>query len=98
MVLLLGWAGTADKPVLRASGCDFFAKFCAVKKSSISITDYSVDWIRKLVTLFDDPNEEVVAQAWNALDALLKTVPKDELEGLVVSKEWSSMSFISIAI
>lgn len=87
MVLLLGWAGATDKPVQRASACRFFAKFCAAKKPFISISDYHVDWIRKLVTLFDDPNEEVVAEAWGAIDALFKTVPKDELEGLVVSTD-----------
>ncbi|CAD6986051.1 unnamed protein product [Tilletia controversa] len=43
-----------------------------------------VDWIRKLIFLFEASSEDVVAAAWSALDASLKTVTKDEMEQLVV--------------
>ena len=47
-------------------------------------SEYRVDWIRNLISLFDDSAEEVVSAAWEALEAFVKTVDKDELEDLVV--------------
>ena len=84
MLLLLGWAGSNTSPQQRVAGCGFFKVFCQVKKPSVDVSDYLVDWLRKLVSLLDDPVPEVVDAAWEALDACLKTVGKDELEGLVV--------------
>lgn len=84
MLLLLGWAGSNSSPQQRVAGCGFFKVFCQVKKPSVDVADYLVDWLRKLVSLLDDPVPEVVDAAWEALDACLKTVGKDELEGLVV--------------
>ncbi|SNX84044.1 related to translation activator GCN1 [Melanopsichium pennsylvanicum] len=84
MLLLLGWAGSNTSPVQRVAGCRFFKVFCQVKKPSVDVSDYLVDWLRKLVSLLDDPVPAVVDAAWEALDACLKTVSKDELEGLVV--------------
>ncbi|CAD6915527.1 unnamed protein product, partial [Tilletia controversa] len=37
-----------------------------------------------LIFLFEASSEDVVAAAWSALDASLKTVTKDEMEQLVV--------------
>ncbi|SPO30832.1 related to translation activator GCN1 [Ustilago trichophora] len=84
MLLLLGWAGSNTSPQQRVAGCEFFKVFCQVKKPSVDVSDYLVDWLRKLVSLLDDPVPSVVDAAWEALDACLKTVGKDELEGLVV--------------
>ncbi|PWY99964.1 ARM repeat-containing protein [Testicularia cyperi] len=84
MLLLLGWAGSNTSPHQRVAGCNFFRVFCQVKKASVDLSDYIVDWLRKLVSLFDDPVPEVVDAAWGALEACIKTVGKDELEGLVV--------------
>lgn len=84
MLLLLGWAGSNTSPPQRVAGCNFFKVFCQVKKSSVDMSDYLVDWLRKLVSLLDDPVAAVVDAAWEALEASLKTVSKDELEGLVV--------------
>ncbi|TKY88745.1 hypothetical protein EX895_002376 [Sporisorium graminicola] len=84
MLLLLGWAGSNTSPQQRVAGCKFFKVFCQVKKASVDVSDYLVDWLRKLVSLLDDPVPAVVDAAWEALDASLKTVSKDELEGLVV--------------
>lgn len=43
-----------------------------------------MDWIRILITLFADPNENVVTAAWEALEKFVKTVPQDDLKDLVV--------------
>ncbi len=47
-------------------------------------SDYCVDWVRQLVSLMDDRSDEVVQAAWTAFDTLIKTVPKEDLEDLVV--------------
>ena len=45
---------------------------------------YRVDWIRQLISLLDDPQVAVHTAAWNAFDSFVKSVPKDELEPLVI--------------
>lgn len=45
---------------------------------------YRIDWIRQLVTLMDDSQVSVHTAAWHSLDSFVKSVPKDELEPLVV--------------
>lgn len=45
---------------------------------------YRADWIRQLVSLLDDQNTGVHTAAWNAFDTFVKSIPKDELEPLVV--------------
>lgn len=42
-----------------------------------------IDWVRLLVSLFDDQQVPVHTAAWQALDVLFKSVPKVELESLV---------------
>ena len=84
MMLLLGWAGNANSVQRRVSGCKFMATFAAVKKHNISLADYLVGWIRRLVSLLQDPASEVVDAALPALDALFKTVAKEDLEKHVV--------------
>jgi len=84
MILLLGWVGKADQHKRCVTGCHVFAVFCGHKRGSVSISDYMVDWIRKLIFLFEASNEAVVAEAWTALEASLKTVSKEEMEQLVV--------------
>ncbi|KAL7422316.1 translational activator of GCN4 [Cryptotrichosporon argae] len=80
-MLLIGWAKDPN-PVRRATGCTVFGTMCQVTQADTS--EYRVDWIRLLVSLFDDPVEEVVTAAWEALEHFVKTVDKDELEDLVV--------------
>lgn len=41
---------------------------------------YITDWIRQLVSLFDDRAPEVVGAAWMAVDALVKTIEKEDME------------------
>ncbi|KAG6810659.1 hypothetical protein H0H92_010871 [Tricholoma furcatifolium] len=81
MLVLLGWVKN-ESPKRRVSGCKFFAVFCEVAEIDSSL--YRVDWIRQLVSSFEDSQVEVHTAAWEALDVFVKSVPKDELEPLVV--------------
>mgnify|MGYP001572284868 FL=1 len=72
----------SEAPAKRVAGCTLFGKFCQATESDFS--DYTVDWIRMLVSLFDDRAPEVVGAAWQALDSLVKTVSKEDMEALVV--------------
>lgn len=45
---------------------------------------YRIDWIRQLISLLDDSQVPVHPAAAQAIDALVKSTPKDELERLVV--------------
>ncbi|KAF9134046.1 translational activator of GCN4 [Mortierella sp. 14UC] len=67
----------------RASGCNILATFCA--ESTQDISRYVSDWIRVLINLLDDRTHAVVVSALAALNAVTRTVRKDELEGLVQS-------------
>ncbi|KAI5983714.1 armadillo-type protein [Pisolithus albus] len=82
MMLLLGWT-KHDAPRRRASACSFFVLFC--EESQIDSSLYRVDWVRQLVSLFDDSEVVVHTAAWKAFDTFVKTVPKDEYEPLVVT-------------
>ncbi|KAF5354845.1 hypothetical protein D9756_005584 [Leucocoprinus leucothites] len=81
MMMLIGWAKD-DHPRRRVSACDLFAIFCEVSELDSSL--YRVDWIRQVVALMEDPVVSVHTAALRALDAFVKSVPKDELEPLVV--------------
>ncbi|CAK9780191.1 putative regulation of translational elongation-related protein [Cutaneotrichosporon oleaginosum] len=80
-MLLIGWAKDANA-VRRATACNIFGTMCQV--SDADTEEYRVDWVRILVSLFDDPVEEVVTAAWEALEHFVKTIDKSELEDLVV--------------
>ena len=69
-------------PKRRTSACDLFSVFC--EESDLDDSLYRVDWIRQLVTLLDDGQTPVHTSALKALDVFVKSVPKDELEPLVV--------------
>lgn len=45
---------------------------------------YRVDWVRQLVSSMDDRVPAVHQAAWKAFDIFVKSVPKDDLEPLVV--------------
>jgi len=70
------------KPARKAQACHILATLCEV--AEVDASEYRIDWVTQLVSLFNDPSEEVVAGAWTGLDALVKSIPKDELEDLVV--------------
>ncbi|KAL1405501.1 translational activator of GCN4 [Vanrija albida] len=80
-MLLIGWAKDVN-PVRRATACNIFGTMCQVTEADTE--DYRVDWVRILISLFDDPVEEVVTAAWEALEHFVKTIDKDELQSLVV--------------
>lgn len=71
-----------ESPAKRITGCNLFARFCQATEADFS--DYVVDYIRQLVSLFDDRTGEVVTAAWSALDALVKKLDKEDMEPLVV--------------
>ncbi|THH11230.1 hypothetical protein EW146_g8121, partial [Bondarzewia mesenterica] len=81
MLLLLGWVKHED-PKRRVSASRYFASFCEVSELDSSL--YRVDWIRQLVSSLDDRNIAVHTAAWIAFDVFVKSIPKDEMEPLVV--------------
>lgn len=70
-------------PIRRASSCKLFGIFC--EESELDDSLYRVDWIRQLIRLLDDSQVVVHTSAWKALDLFVKSIPKDELEPLVVT-------------
>ncbi|TRM58058.1 armadillo-type protein [Schizophyllum amplum] len=81
MMVLLGWT-KADAPRRRVSAYDCFALFCEVSDLDASL--YRVDWIRQLISGLEESDVKIHTAAWKALDAFVKSLPKDELEPLVV--------------
>ncbi|KAI0262196.1 ARM repeat-containing protein [Gloeopeniophorella convolvens] len=81
MLLLLGWVKHED-PRRRVSGSNLFKAFCEVSELDASL--YRVDWVRQLVSSLDDSVTEVHVAAWDAFDAFVKSIPKDDLDALVV--------------
>ncbi|KAF9359136.1 translational activator of GCN4 [Mortierella sp. AD094] len=73
----------SEDPSKRSSGCNILATFCA--ESTQDISRYVSDWIRVLINLLDDRTQAVVVSALAALNAVTRTVRKDDLEGLVQS-------------
>ncbi|GAA5986671.1 hypothetical protein JCM11641_001358 [Rhodosporidiobolus odoratus] len=71
-----------ESPAKRITGCSLFTRFCQATEADFS--DYVVDFIRQLVSLFDDRTADVVGAAWTALDALVKKIDKEDMEPLVV--------------
>ena len=64
------------------TACELFAIFC--KESDLDSSLYRIDWIRQLVSLLDDGEIIVHTAALKTFDEFVKSVPKDELEPLVV--------------
>ena len=52
--------------------------------SELDSSIYRVDWIRQLISSLEDSQVAVHTAAWHALDVFVKSIPKDELEPLVV--------------
>ncbi|CAO3631190.1 unnamed protein product [Mucor hiemalis] len=70
-----------DHPAKRAIACDVTTQFFT--ESELDCTYYIPDWIHLLLLLLDDPSEQVIQSAWNALVAVTKSLPKEEYEELV---------------
>ena len=81
LMYLLGLAKD-NSPAKRITGCRLYTIFCG--NAQIDHSDFYVDWIRQLISLFDDRDTAVVDVAWTALDALVKTISKEEMEPLAV--------------
>ncbi|RUS31239.1 hypothetical protein BC938DRAFT_478212 [Jimgerdemannia flammicorona] len=71
----------SDDPTKRAGACDIVNTFYS--ESKLDASRYIGDWIRLLVALLDDRQQIVVVAAWGALNAVTKSVKKDDLEQLV---------------
>ena len=52
--------------------------------SKLDSSLYRVDWVWQLVSSLDDREVSVHTAAWHAFDVFVKSMPKDELEPLVV--------------
>ncbi len=72
---------TIRQPV-ESAPASFSLFFC--ESSELDSSLYRIDWVRQLVSLLDDPQVPVHTAAWNAFDSFVRSVPKDELEPLVV--------------
>ncbi|CAE6445982.1 unnamed protein product, partial [Rhizoctonia solani] len=81
MMLLLSWV-KHDSPRRRISALELFGIFC--EQTELDFEIYRVDWIRVLVPMLDDSDESVIQPAWDALDEFVKSLGKDDLEGLSV--------------
>ncbi|KAK0212097.1 armadillo-type protein [Desarmillaria ectypa] len=81
MMVLLGWS-KHDTPKRRKSAYKFFSIFC--EETELDTSLYRVDWIRQLISAMEDHYDNVYSSAVQTIDVFLKSVPKDELESLVV--------------
>ena len=78
---LLGWL-SARSPTRQALACHLFVHFS--QRVTVPWTDYEVDFVRKLVSLYEHTEERVFAAARSALDACLHAIPKEHWGDLVV--------------
>ncbi|KAK6355078.1 translational activator of GCN4 [Orbilia brochopaga] len=72
-----------DDEMKRATMATHMAVF--FEKSEVDYSRYTPDCIRVLLQLFDDRDMVVVKAAWEALNALVKNMRKEEMESLVMS-------------
>ncbi|CAI2178661.1 6583_t:CDS:10, partial [Funneliformis geosporum] len=82
LMTMLFEAVKSDDPSHRAGACDIVTIFC--NESKIDYSRYVTEWIRVLILLLDDRQQNVVKAAWNALTAVIKPLKKDELEQMVI--------------
>ncbi|TIC67402.1 ARM repeat-containing protein [Wallemia mellicola] len=81
MMTLIGWAKDVES-TRRVSGNKLFTIFA--KSTEEDFEYYRYDWLRQLVGAMDDPVDEVIESAREAVDALVKSIPKDELDETAV--------------
>ena len=81
MLYLLGLAKDANS-VKRADGCVLLAIFCSVTEEDFS--SYHIDWLRQLLSIYEDVKENTLQAATSAMEALVKTFSKDQMEVLSV--------------
>ncbi|KAI8587499.1 armadillo-type protein [Geranomyces variabilis] len=76
--------GGSEKQIV---GCQCLQVFCESNQEELETDDVG-DWLEVLVSMLrvrEGGSSAVVKSAWNALDALIKRVPKDEMEDLVLT-------------
>lgn len=82
MMLLLGWVGDPEKDRRKiVHGCQFFSKFAsnlAERGGGRALDDYNADWLRRLATLLDAREEEIVQAALPALAACVESTEDPE--------------------
>ncbi|KAJ2804563.1 translational activator of GCN4 [Coemansia guatemalensis] len=72
-----------------AEACFAFGAMCqafgpnSAARGRSELGSHVVDWLRILITLLASNSSLVVEASWTALDALCKTVPKDDYDGYV---------------
>ncbi|KAI9261620.1 armadillo-type protein [Phascolomyces articulosus] len=71
----------SDKVGKRAVACDIVGML--YQDTKLDASEYVPDWIGTLVPLLSDGSMEVVKAAWQALNAVTKSVKKDDYEELV---------------
>lgn len=81
LMMLLFEAIKSEEPTKRASACDILTMFC--NETKMDYSRYVSEWIRVLILLLDDRQQEVVVSSWNALNSVTKSIRKDELEQFV---------------
>ncbi|KAJ3294416.1 translational activator of GCN4 [Borealophlyctis nickersoniae] len=84
LMTLLTEATSQGGPERQRAGCEALKVFCDGTREALS-TDYIGDWVELLVGLMRGGNKQkaVVEAAWGALDAVLKKVAKEDLDGFV---------------
>ncbi|KAJ3153392.1 translational activator of GCN4 [Geranomyces michiganensis] len=76
--------GGCEKQII---GCQCLQVFCEENEEELETSDVG-DWLEVLVGMLrarEGGGSAVVKSAWSALDALVKRVPKDEMESLVLT-------------
>ena len=81
VIQILGWL-SARQSTRQALACHLFVHFS--KRVSVPWTDYEIDFVRKLVSLYEHTEERVFSAARLALDACIHSIPKDHWGDLVV--------------
>ncbi|KAJ3197163.1 translational activator of GCN4 [Irineochytrium annulatum] len=69
----------------RRAACECLMTFCAGSK--VDYSEYVTDWMNRLVGLLRGPpmnDVETVKAAWGALDAMTRSIKKDDLERFVM--------------
>ncbi|KAJ3335308.1 translational activator of GCN4 [Gonapodya sp. JEL0774] len=71
-----------DTPGRQKHTCTFVGLYFSENRLSAA-TQYIPDWIGNLIGLFNSTNRDICVAAWTALDSLIKSVQKEELDRYV---------------
>ncbi|KAJ3309186.1 translational activator of GCN4, partial [Boothiomyces sp. JEL0838] len=78
---ILTEAITDDSVETKISACECLTQF--FNNTQEAFEDHIPDVLPLLISLFNDENKELVQQSWNAVDALVKRIRKDDLDRYV---------------